>query len=240
MPAERYYLDHPLSERQIVSLEGNEFHHLAHVMRTRLGDCVEIVNGKGSLAEATVKELGKNQALLLIEHVSTTSPSLPRIILAQAIPKPNRLDYIIEKGTELGVDEFWLFPAQHSVKKDFNLTQMERMQTLLISATKQSGRLFLPSLEVKSSVEKWIGGCQGSLFFGDVEKDAPLFSVVWQKLQPIIQMIFLIGPESGFSQKEIDLMKQAHAHGVKLHENILRTDTASLVAVSLVSHWRLA
>lgn len=238
MPAERYYVDQLLSEGQLIAIEGAEFHHLAHVMRTRIGERIEIVNGKGSLAEGVVQDLQKKQAVLLIEQVSTGSQSLPRTILAQAIPKPNRLDYIIEKGTELGVDEFWLFPGHHSVKRDLSPTQMERVQMLMISAMKQSGRLFLPSLEVKPPLEKWIGGCGGPLLFGDVEKEAPLLSTVWQRVNPTTQVTFLIGPESGFSEKEIDLMRMAQAHGVKLHENILRTDTAPMVALSLISQWK--
>lgn len=238
MPIERYFIHSSFSPHSHTTLSGNEFHHLAHVMRNRKGDLIELVNGQGALAKASVQEILKDKAHLLIEEVQTSDPRPMRVILAQAFPKLNRLDFILEKGTELGVDEFWLFPGQRSLKKDLSAHQIERMQALIVSAMKQSGRLYLPQLVIKNKLETWTE-LQGTLFFGDVEPDAPPFAVKWDQTSLLSPIIFFVGPESGLNQEEIDYLKEKNAQGVKLNQNILRTDTAPLAALSLIEQWLL-
>src|SRR5207302_3900293 len=143
-----------------------------HVMRTRKGENVEVVNGKGTLAQASVAEIAKDKAVLHINSVHEQVKQPERIILAQALPKQNRLDFILEKGTELGVDEFWLFPGKLSVKKDFSENQMERLETQIIVAMKQCGRLFLPKLSFKPPLLKDWKEFPETAFFGDVEHQA--------------------------------------------------------------------
>jgi 16S rRNA (uracil1498-N3)-methyltransferase len=235
MPAERYFLDHPLKVHDRLELKGSEFHHLAHVMRTRKGEVVEIVNGKGALARAAIQEISKEQAVLKIEHVEEESERPCGLILAQAIPKLNRLDFILEKGTELGVDDFWIFPGEESVKKEISQHQLERFHALLIAAMKQCGRLTLPKLTLQPPLEQWSFPADMSLFFGDLESGAPSFKDIWKK-QPH-PVVFVTGPEAGFSKREERILRSLGAIGVKLHPHILRTDTASLMALSLLSHW---
>jgi 16S rRNA (uracil1498-N3)-methyltransferase len=240
MPAERYFTPDPLNQDEIIELIGAEFHHLARVMRARKGDHVELVNGKGALAEATILEIRKEKGLLKISHVTQETNRPCQIILAQAIPKPNRLDFVLEKGTELGVDCFWLFPGTQSVKKEFFPHQIERAQQLTIAAMKQCGRLTLPSIEILPPLSQWPSLEGKSPFFGDLDPSAPLFETLWKSSSsPIYPALFITGPESGFNEKEIEILKKLGAKGVKLHPHILRTDTASLVALSLLSHWIL-
>lgn len=233
MPSERYFVKSIESE---VVMEGQEFHHLSRVMRARIGDQIELINGEGVLAKATVKELLKKQVLLEVTEIKREEPNQKTVFLAQAIPKPNRLDYILEKGTELGVDEFWLFPGEKSVKEHFSENQFERMNGILIAAIKQTRRLFLPKLKVISPLIEW-KDFSGSWFFGDVEERAPLFVTEWNKHQIKFPIVFCVGPESGFSTREVDYLKRNGVKGVCLHQNILRTDTAPLVALSLIEHW---
>jgi 16S rRNA (uracil1498-N3)-methyltransferase len=240
MPAERYYTPEPLSLHEIIELKGAEFHHLARVMRSRKGDSVELVNGNGTLAEAVIQEIIKEKVFLKISHLTQETSRSCQIILAQAIPKPNRLDFILEKGTELGVDCFWLFPGNLSVKKEFFPHQIERAQQLTIAAMKQSGRLTLPTIEILPPLSQWPSIEGKSTFFGDVDPSAPLFETLWKSLpSPTSPALFITGPESGFNAKETEILKKLGAKGVKLHPNILRTDTASLMALSLLSHWIL-
>jgi 16S rRNA (uracil1498-N3)-methyltransferase len=240
MPAERYYLDHALHAHQQQELKGSEFHHLAHVMRTRKGETVELVNGRGALAQATVQEIMKDKALLRIEQV-TQEPDYPcRLILAQAMPKPNRLDFVLEKGTELGVDCFWLFPGELSTKKEFFSHQLERARTVTIAAMKQCGRLTLPQIILQPAIDQWTPWNGIAAFFGDLDPQALPFETAWRKLEsPIYPVMFITGPEAGFSKQEKQLLRNQGAVGVKLHPHILRTDTASLMALSLLSHWFL-
>jgi 16S rRNA (uracil1498-N3)-methyltransferase len=233
MPAERYHIDRPLEANNTVLLKDNEFHHLVRVMRSRVGDSVELVNGQGVLACATVREIFKDGVTLSVEEVQRETRSKPTIILAQAIPKPNRLDFILEKGTELGVDEFWLFPGKTSVKKDFSDNQTERCQFQILAAMKQCGRLFAPVIKLKPPLENW-ADITGAAFFGDIEPNAPLFSDCLNTTPLTSPLLFFVGPEAGLSQGEIIFLRKHGVQGVKLHQNILRTETASLAALSLI------
>jgi 16S rRNA (uracil1498-N3)-methyltransferase len=221
MPADRFYIPRPLKDP--LTIEGDELHHLSKVMRIRPGETLEIVNGMGDLAIAEVAILDKKSARLKIVSHHHGKPERP-LILAQALTRS--LDWIIEKGTELGVTEFWLFPGERSEKKELSPTQLHRLETLTITALKQCGRLFLPKIQLKSPLDRWTAP-QGSLFFGDVSPKAPILKGPFSS-----PVVFFIGPEKGFSPEEIDILLKFKARGISLHENILRAETAALAALS--------
>lgn len=239
MPIERYFVENVFCVHDCQEIEGAEFHHLAHVMRTRKNDVIELVNGRGALAKASVLEITKQKAMVKIEEVAQEPLHPCRLILAQAFPKPNRLDFILEKGTELGVDSFWLFPGMLSPKKEFFPQQLERARQVTIAAMKQCGRLTLPNIVMQPSLEKLFSTeSSHCAFFGDLSPDALPFENVWKNLHTFsYPVVFVTGPESGFHQKEVDFLKNQGVLGVKLHPYILRTETASLMALSLLSHW---
>lgn len=232
MPHERFFTDQPLEKH--VSLEEAEFHHLCRVMRARVGDEIELVNGKNALANAKITAIGKRHVELEITQVVHVPPAKRPLILAQGIPKLNRLEMILEKGTELGVSEFWLFPGMHSEKEAFSANQQKRMELILIAAMKQCGRLDLPVIIHKPPLLQW-KQCPGTLFFGDTSNEAPW---IWKHPIPLKEnsgIVLFIGPESGFDSREVSHLQGAlGAHGVKLHSNILRTDTASITGLSLL------
>src|SRR5260221_9782239 len=129
MPAERYFIDAAVSVGQEITLEGAECRHLCTVMRAQVGEEIELVNGKNQLAVASVQKMAKKSAGLRIEKVSSGKPSRP-VIIAQAIPRFNRLETILEKGTELGAAAFWTFPGMLSEKKELSANQQERMRLI--------------------------------------------------------------------------------------------------------------
>lgn len=226
MPENRFYLDDPLKQSSTVELEGDELRHL-QVMRRQPQDRIELVNGKGNLGIGKILALSKRSASIEIEEVQYQDPG-KKIILAQGLCRQNSLEYIIEKGTELGASEFWLFPALQSEKKLLSDNQKERLKSLTISALKQCGRLYLPRIYEKPPLKKW-ESISGSLFFGDVRKNAPQLSSISPQ-----EVIFFIGPEKGLTDLEVQFLENAlKAKGVKLHENILRVDTAALASIYL-------
>jgi hypothetical protein len=116
MPKERFFIDTPFIETETVSLEGTEFHHFAHVMKMKKGDEVDLVNGKGALSKAVVISVDRQRASLKIISTSLTPLSSPRFILAVPLMRPSKLEWVLEKGTELGADAFWLYQAEGSTK----------------------------------------------------------------------------------------------------------------------------
>lgn len=233
MPKERFFFEQSLRENEIISIKEDEFHHLVNVMRAKIEDRIEIVNGMGELAHACVKSIEKRQATLLIETVKLEPLPNFQVILAQAIPRPNRLDFILEKGTELGMTEIHLFAGKHSERKDFKENQMDRMRSILISAMKQCGRLHLPKIVIRQELEKW-EQLDYPAYFGDVETSAASFLDTYKRVECDKGVIFFIGPETGFNEKEVLKLRSLGVTGVKLSGNILRTDTAALVALALI------
>ncbi len=229
MPHDRFYFPAPLITGETISLKEAELHHL-QVQKVRVGDEVEVVNGRRQLGLATVRSLDKAQALLHIHAITTDSSVQRTIILAQAIPKMNHLEWIIEKGVELGVTSFWLFPGMYSEKTDFSENQRTRLNHLILSAMKQCGRLDLTTIEFKPRLLDW-SPQKGTLLYGDLE--APYLWTINPTLQDPI--ILFIGPERGLHSQEITFLNGSMgAKGVKFHPNTLRTETASLVGLSLI------
>lgn len=236
MPAERYYIPSLFQEGENVLLQDQEHHHLAHVMRSRIGDVVELVNGMGQMAVATIASIEKKQSTLAVTQLIEQPLPTQSIVLAQGLPRLNRLEFIIEKGTELGMSEIWLFPASRSEKKSLSENQLERLQSIAVSAMKQCGRLFLPKITIVPPIKQWRNLPETGCFFGDLSPNAPLFA---ELLRDTPQNIVLcIGPESGLTEEEIGILKQNHFQGVKLHQNVLRTDTAAIAALALASHYK--
>lgn len=226
MPAERFFTDLPLKKREKVLLEGEEAFHMVRVMRVRVGDDIELINGKGLLATATVLTAHKESVELSLNDVQSQPLPPPALILCIALPRFPRLEFIIEKGTELGTNAFWFFSGERSEKEALSDHQSTRLRHLAIAAIKQCGRLDLPEIALKPSLNKW-SKPDGVLFFGDTRPQAP-------PLTPSAKhpVFFFSGPESGFSPSEIALLESWHAKGVSLHKNILRADTAPIVAAA--------
>jgi 16S rRNA (uracil1498-N3)-methyltransferase len=231
MPHERFFADEPLHVGDEVSLSDAELHHLA-VMRTRVGQSAEIINGKGKVARATLLRVNRKEGVLRVDAVSEYKRAQSPIILAQGIPRKNHLEWIVEKGTELGVEEFWLFPALLGDKSTLSAHQLARLNHLILAAVKQCGRGYIPSITLKPPLEQWVP-LGGTLFYGDPSIESPF---LWQ--MPKVQAkpaILFIGPEAGWdSQETAYLHTNLRAQPVRLHENTLRTETASAAALSLI------
>ena len=230
MPAYRYFHADKFKENEQVALEGLEFQHLGKVMRGKPGDVVELVNGVGELAQGEISELGKRKAILQVIGVNRRDKPERQLVLAQASPKMNRLEFILEKGTELGATEFRIFPGTHSEKKEYSENQLERLRNITIAAMKQSGRLFLPTIVLMPALQKW-KELQLPAYFGDVSENAPRLLDAVKKDSALI----FIGPEAGFTKQEEAKMQDLGALGVKLHNNILRTDTAAIAALAILT-----
>lgn len=220
MPHDRFYIDAPLEGN--VVLDGEEFLHLSRVMRKKEGDRIELVNGKNILAQGSIEEISKREARVAVSHQEEKTPLLPSLKLIQALPKMAHLELIIQKGTELGVSHFYLYPSAYSEKKELSNNQTRRLKTILIGAMKQCGRLDLPVLE-------WgFPSLEGDVYFGDVAPDAP--SLTGASLPATL----IIGPEKGFTHEEIETLR-TQGKGVRLSPYILRAETAAIAGASILA-----
>jgi 16S rRNA (uracil1498-N3)-methyltransferase len=139
--------------------------------------------------------------------------------------RPSKLELVIEKCTELGADRFFLYGAQFSEKGDLSEHQLERLQHIAISAMKQCGRLDLPPIHLLKFEALFKEN--EPLYFGDT-REAPSAEKCKGPL------LFITGPERGFSKRELELL-DLKGKGVRLHKNILRAETAPIVASVIYS-----
>jgi len=231
MPHNRFFSNTPFFVDAVIHLEGEEAHHLQRVLRKKKGDLVALVNGKNQCANAKILVIEKKAIRLQILHLEERRPVNFSTILCQAIPRLNRLDIIVEKGTELGMTDLWLFPGELSEKKELAPPQLKRLESISIAAMKQCGRLDLPKISIKPPLLTWEQH-QYPAYFGEVNTVAPPFLTLFKKRSDIL---FFIGPESGFSEREEEHLRYLNTQGVNLHPHTLRAETASLVALTLIA-----
>jgi 16S rRNA (uracil1498-N3)-methyltransferase len=142
--------------------------------------------------------------------------------------RPSKLEWVVEKGTELGADAFWIYLAEHSEKETLSEHQLERLSYIAISAMKQCGRSDLPPIAQFPHLKALLTHSPLPCLFGDVRPAAkPMREVV------VDQALFITGPERGFSQGEVKILEEKGT-GVHLHKNILRAETAPLAALSML------
>lgn len=216
-----------------IFLDEAESKHAVKVLRLGMGSRIRITDGKGGLYTAEISDPhSKRCRLEIVEFIPQYGIRDYNIHIAIAPTKNNdRLEWFLEKATEIGIDEITLILCENSERKT---VKEERMEKILISAMKQSLKAYLPKLNTPASFEdfirsnnatqKFIAHCQGeekSHLKNEIKKDS--------------SVIILIGPEGDFSQEEIS---RAQLHGfmeVSLGNSRLRTETAGVVACHIVN-----
>ena len=237
MPQNRYFIKYiHFTLNTSCQLKNDEFHHLCNVMRAKINDRVEIINGKNQLAKAKIIEIKSKYAILHIEKVIEIPQKTPKIILAQALLRQNKLDLILEKATEVGIFEFILFKAQNSEIIKIKKEKRKRISSILISAIKQCGRLDLPKIQIVENIEEFKKN-DFEYFFADPQSSFSFEICKLKKLKKTEKPIcFFVGPEKGFTEEEVSFFNNfLKAKPIKLNTNILRAETASLCAATLLS-----
>lgn len=234
MRVPRLYLDAPLGEGTTIFLPAERLNYLKNVLRLRDGQGVLVFDGKNHEADATLK-LGKREGVLEIDQVRTHSIESPLDIhLLQAMGKGEKMDWVIQKAVELGVTRFTPVATERSIvelKGDRADKRHARFIDIAIGACEQSGRNFLPCIDPIMSLEEAL-----------VQTDAALKWVLHPKPGHVsasfspspFSAAVLIGPEGGLSDREVET---ALVHGfvpLTLGPRVLRTETAPIVALSLL------
>ena len=209
-----------------------ESKHIVRVLRKKEGDIVHITNGKGYLfgAEILVPDQKKCKAQIVSEDRAI--PKRYKLHLVVAPTKMNdRYEWFLEKATEIGVDEITPVICDNSERRNIKL---ERMERVLQAAMKQSLQTFLPKLNTSISYQEFLEqGHSGLKFIAHCAEDEKM--ELKRRVIPDHDVMILIGPEGDFSKPEINL---AHSKGfvpVSLGKNRLRTETAAIVACTMVA-----
>jgi 16S rRNA (uracil1498-N3)-methyltransferase len=209
-----------------LELKGQEARHAAKVLRFNIGDQLFASDGKGNKYRTKVTSISKTSVLTNIEEIISHPESRVKKVLAfGAIKKRDRLEFAVEKAVELDAWEICVFDADHSERSRIN---EERLQSIVLSAFKQSKRHWLPKVVYKDSLDEVFKDYQGFntvMAHMEAEESSP------EKLNKENNLL-LVGPEGGFSDREIELAKENGTAFISLGENRLRAETAVTAILS--------
>jgi 16S rRNA (uracil1498-N3)-methyltransferase len=217
-----------------VLIDGEEFSHLIHVMRKKIGDEIGVVDGEGTLHEVTLEEVREKQARGKItatsrNHLEPTT----RLTLAVGILKnPSRFDFLVEKVTELGVKEIIPLETDRTIPSH---AKTDRWQKLALAAMKQCGRAYLPRVReltplarVRDDFDKFD---RTLVAHEQVESTVSLRTVAGDGRSSIL---VLVGPEGGFSEEEIQMCVSMGCTAFSLGQRRLRTETAAITVAAQI------
>ena len=210
-------------------LSGEEFHHLVRVVRARKGAQVRLLDGKGSVYTAAVRDIGGNEALLdILDRTVHERP--PMIDIAISAIKAPRLDLAIEKCSEIGLRRLIIFSSERSVRKPGKREgqgKMERFRRKALSACKQSGQPFFPEIVLFGGLEDLIGHFPDyrQVFLADLGGGS---STEERIDRPEGTVIGIVGPEGGFTDEESGMIVAAGATILSLGDHRLRSETAAI------------
>lgn len=219
-----------------LALPSGEVHHALHVLRLREGEEVEVFDGQGRQAVGRVARIGRNEATVQVPlPVQLSQRPTPRVHLAFALPKGERLDWLLEKATELGVASLWPVVCERSTvgREEASPAKRQRWLGHCISAAKQCGLDFLPELGEGRELEELLAqGPRGLGLVGDLSPRArKMREVVTARVD---DLTLLVGPEGGLTDDELDRINRAGFASVRLGQTTLRVETAGVAMIAAV------
>lgn len=239
MSLRRFFINPTDITGETAQLTGPEAHHLRSVLRLTPGDPVTFFDGTGARYQARIEQILKNRVTAtIIEHTQDLPPKV-RLHLGQALLKGQKMDLILQKATELGVDAIWPFYSEHGIHKTPRDTQMERWQRIVLEACKQCDRA--KPLEIHDPREitdlmTQPPPCDTRLIFWEHETRQTLHEVLADQTTDCRSVLFLLGPEGGFSETEVACAQQEGFIPVSLGPRILRAETATLAATAILQY----
>jgi len=219
-----------------ISLPPEEAHHALHVLRLHIGAAVELFDGRGSGADGTVADVGRHHVAVHVERRHPAEErSTPQIHVAFAIPKGKRLDWLLEKATELGAASVQAVTFNRSVagKGERTPGKRRRWEGHCIAAAKQCGQQFLPDIRPPVALAEFLGSLEGALcLLGSTADDAASVPQVLARHAPAQPIVLLVGPEGGLTDAEHDSACEAGFEAVRLGRTTLRTETAAVALLA--------
>ena len=230
----RIYLDKKLNLGFDLVLEKEDTHYLKNVMRLREGDYVFLFNSKdGEFKGEIISFDKKNTKIKLISKIENINKE-GKISLIFSLIKSSKLDYLIQKCTEVGVKNFFPVISEKSIAKNLNI---ERIEKIIKESCEQSNQLYLPVVHTVEKLDKKLKSLDKNsiVFFADINSANKKIDEVI-KNNKNYEFYLLIGPEGDFSLKERDLLKNMNnCIPISLGQNILRSETAAVVGLALLN-----
>lgn len=217
-------------EVTLFTLTADSQKHVIQVLRMKMGDALHLTNGKGLLCRAIIQSADKKNTIVQIQSVQFFEKQTIEVSIGISLLKnANRLEWFLEKATELGISAIYLLQCDRTEKQHF---RYDRFNGILIAAMLQSQQTWLPILHEPILVENIIHTSTQVIKLIAHCENAEKTSL--QKVTIKANTIILIGPEGDFSPKEIELATENNFSPVSLGNTRLRTETAGVVAATLL------
>lgn len=232
----RFYIEADLAVDMHVELTETVFHHWVKVLRAQAGEKATLFNGRGGEYEVTLIEVAKKSARVSVDSFNPDdrTPAFSTL-LGQVMSKGDRMDYAIQKATELGVSKIQLLTSERCemrLKYDRDQKKIDHWQGIAIAACEQCGMNKVPEVLAPVSLQDWLASelPTTKLVLAPNKDQVNVLENVTQDI------VLLIGPEGGLSEAEIQLSNNAGFINWCIGNRVLRTETAPIVALSILNY----
>lgn len=237
----QFFINDELAVGATVSIRGTDAKHITTVLRLSAGDWLVIADGKGCSFRAEISASSAREVIARIAGVYALRTSENPPVLAQAIIKHDRNEWIIQKAVELGVREIIPFSSSRTIPRlsdGVTEAKLARWNRIAVEAAKQSGLPFVPRVADLCSFDELMNRApsfDATLLFWEGERSRDLPSLK-DRLQDEKTKLIVIGPEGGFTAEEVEKAQSAGVVTVSLGRQILRVETACLAAVTICQY----
>lgn len=221
-----------------IKIQGEEFHHLSRVLRKREGDSLLVVNGSGIAYECRIEQLTPDTAVCSIQnsYQNYNEPEVDVTLMMPILKNHNRVEWIVEKGTELGVRRFVPVQTERTIP---HRIRYDRLRKIALASMKQCKRSYLPEIMETHSLDNILATVDAAfdkVFVGHEEAPATgSMRNVYGQL-PGQRVLLLAGPEGGFTNEEINKCERNGGQVVSLGVRRYRAETAALMMSVYVIH----
>lgn len=225
--------------RPTIRITGHLLHHLRESLRLHPGEALTVTDDQGMRYRTEVVEVTAQQLVSrILDTVTAPAKTGPTLVLAQALLKGEKMDWVIQKATELGVDRVIPIYASRSVVKlraDRAEHQLARWQRIALEAAQQSERWSVPTIEEPATLSQITtgGGTSSKIILAERSNGASLQSIALPT-RAEDTLLLLIGPEGGWNEEELNLSQTDGYTAVTLGTRILRAETAAIAALSIL------
>jgi 16S rRNA (uracil1498-N3)-methyltransferase len=237
----RFYVPQPRIEKGILEIVGDEVKHIRRVLRLKVGDGLTVFDGSGKEYDGTIVEAKTSSIVIHVQStLSSTRESPLSITLAQSLLKGEKMDYLVQKATELGVKQIIPFFSSRSVpllEMSKKVKRHHRWERIAIEASKQCGREVIPRIEpLQDYFHVFRSTSQESLRIILCEKEGRRLKEILGESKERKEIFFVVGPEGGLSEEEVEYAVGKGCIPVTLGKRVLRAETASLSLLSLLQY----
>ncbi len=227
-----FFIDKNALQDNCANITGKEARHLATVLRLQSGEKVKLFDGLGTVYLAELTQVSSsNIKALIFEKYTENNLHEPRLFFAPGLLKGKKMDFLVQKATELGVHEFWPLQTRYTELKGSYQRQQERWQRIMLEACKQCNRPIPMKIEpIKPFSHLAESTCSTKLLLWEGEKEVTFSGAINSKCD---SLCLVIGPEGGFHSDEISLATQVGFKTITFGRRILRAETAAISALSI-------